>query len=202
MRAIYFDLDGTLLRTEASIVETIADALERVAGESPDAWLAAYNEGFLERFPSCEPAPYRGGVERLRDETDFDGGVEETVATLLDAEIAAAEPAPGAAETLAELAADYRVGVLTNGLPAWQRAKLAAAGLAEPVDAVVTSYEAGAHKPAAAPFDLAEQRLPAAEYGLVGDADDDVDGAETAGWAAVRYEGGSFGDVPRGLGWR
>jgi putative hydrolase of the HAD superfamily len=202
VRAIYFDLDGTLLHAETSIAETIAAALERVAGESPGDWLEAYNEGFLDRFRSCEPAPYRGGVERLRAETDFDCGVEETAAALLDAEIAAAEPAPGAAETLAELAGDYRVGVLTNGLPAWQRAKLAAAGLSESVDAVVTSYEAGAHKPATAPFDLAERRLPAERYALVGDADDDVEGAESADWAAVRYEGGPFGDVPRELGWR
>lgn len=202
MRAIYFDLDGTLLQNQVSIAEGIAAAFEAVAGESHDRWLDAYNEGFLERFRECEPAPYRGGVQRLRAETDYDYGVEETVGALLDAEIEGMAPTTDAAGTLSGLGEDYRVGVLTNGVPEYQRAKLGAFGLLEHVDAVVTAYEAGAHKPAAAPFDLAERRLPADEYALVGDADDDVEGAQNAGWAAVRYDGGPLPDAPRELGWR
>lgn len=202
MRAIYVDLDGTLLQNEVSIAESITAAFETVAGESHERWLEAYNEGFLDRFPSCEPAPYRGGVRHLRAETDYDHAVEETVGALLDAEIAGMTPTPDAAATLAELGEAYRVGVLTNGVPEWQRAKLGAFGLLDHVDAVVTAYEAGAHKPASAPFELAERRLPADEYAMVGDADDDVEGAQRAGWAAVQYDGGPFPNVARELGWQ
>jgi putative hydrolase of the HAD superfamily len=195
VRATYFDLDGTLLEMQSSIADALCDAFETVAGESPDRWLEAYNEGFLDRFHDCEPAPYRGGVEHLRAETDYEYGVEETVGALLDAEIRAMEPTPGARDALAAAAEAGRVGVLTNGVPEFQRAKLGAFGLLADVDAFVTAYEAGHHKPHRAPFDLAERRLPADEYVLVGDSDADVDGAENAGWTAFRYEGGRVGDV-------
>jgi len=202
VRAIYFDLDGTLLQYgDGSVVDAMTAAFETVAGEARDAWLEAYNAGFLERFETCEPAPYRGGVERARAETEFDGGVEETAAALLDAEIELLEPSPGASEALESLAGEYRVGVLTNGAPEFQRAKLAAHGLHEHVDRVVTSYEAGAHKPDSAPFALAERRLGADAYAMVGDADDDVEGAARAGWDALRYEGGELGDVLDALDW-
>jgi putative hydrolase of the HAD superfamily len=202
VRAIYFDLDGTLVHTRPSIEAALADAFQRVAGESPDEWLETYSEGFVEQFRACRPAPYRGGVEHLRAETDFGYGVEETVGALLDAEVAATAPTPDAASTLERLGDDdHAVGVLTNGVPEWQRAKLAAAGLTEHVDAVVTAYEAGAHKPDPAPFALAERRLPADAYALVGDSDADVDGAADAGWARARYGGGQLADAVDDLDW-
>ncbi|MCF2164852.1 MULTISPECIES: HAD family hydrolase [Halobacterium] len=201
MRAIYFDLDRTLIHTEPSVTAALEDAFERVAGESPRAWLEAYGDGFVERFQACAPAPYRGGVEHVRAETEFECGVEETVGALLDAEVAATEPTPDAAATLERVAAAHPVGVLTNGVPEWQRAKLAAAGLAGHVDAVVTAYEAGAHKPAPEPFALAERRLPADAYALIGDSDADVDGAASAGWRGVRYDGGTLADAVDRIDW-
>lgn len=203
MRAIWFDLDGTLLHMERDIADAIAAAFEDVTGEARDAWVASYNEGFLERFPDCEPEPYRHGVRRARDATDFDGDVEELLDALLRAEIESLVPTPDAAEVLGALAdrEQYRIGVLTNGQPEWQREKLAAHGLDQYVDAVVTSYEVGHHKPHPAPFEHAADRLEADAYGMVGDSDADVDGAANVGWAATRYEGGALGDVPAALGW-
>lgn len=202
MRAICFDLDETLLHLERDIGDVIAAAFEDVAGECRDAWLAAYDEAFLDRFHDCEPEPYRHGAARVVETTDFGGGVEELRDALLRAEVAGTAPAPDAAETLASLAGDYRVGVVTNGHPEWQREKLAAHGLAEHVDAVVTSYEAGHHKPHPAPFELAEDRLEADAYAMVGDSEADTDGAANAGWDGLRYDGGPLGDVPAALGWR
>ena len=65
----------------------------------------------------------------------------------------------------------------------------------------VFSYEAGAHKPDPAPYLLAERRLPASEYAMVGDSADDVEGARQVGWTAYRYTGGGFGDLPDALDW-
>lgn len=35
---------------------------------------------------------------------------------------------------------------------------------------------------------------------MVGDSDDDVEGATEAGWDAYRYEGEGFGELPGALG--
>ena len=78
---------------------------------------------------------------------------------------------------------------------------MAASGLDRFFDAVVVSYEVGAHKPDPAAFGVAEKRLPADDCAMVGDSDADVDGADRAGWAAHRYDGGGFGDLPDAFGW-
>ena len=91
--------------------------------------------------------------------------------------------------------------MLTDGVTEWQRAKLAASGLDRFFDAVVVSYAVGAHKPDPAPFAVAEKRLPADDYAMVGDSDADIDGAGRAGWATHRYDGGGFGDLPDALEW-
>jgi putative hydrolase of the HAD superfamily len=53
---------------------------------------------------------------------------------------------------------------------------------------VVASYEAGAHKPDAAPFDRLREQVAAEEYLMVGDASD-VEGARAAGFVPIEYEG-------------
>lgn len=85
-------------------------------------------------------------------------------------------------------AAGLRIGVLTNGLGAGQRAKLAMLGLKTALDAFVTSEAAGAPKPAARAFTAvaAALGLPPAALAMVGDsARNDVHGAIAAGFAAA-----------------
>ena len=95
----------------------------------------------------------------------------------------------------------YQILLKIRTVTEWQRAKLAASGLERFFDAVVVSYEVGAHKPDPAAFGVAEERLPADDYAMVGDSDADVDGADRAGWVAHRYDGGGFGDLPEALEW-
>lgn len=123
--------------------------------------------------------------------------------TLLCAEINSLAPTPDADATLARVseADGYCVGVVTNGHPEWQRTKLAASGLDRHVDAVVTSYDVGHHKPHPAPFERAADRLEADEHGMVGDSDADVDGAANLDWATARYDGGSLADAVDRLDW-
>jgi putative hydrolase of the HAD superfamily len=68
-------------------------------------------------------------------------------------------------------------------------------------DDVVVSSEAGAHKPAPEPFELAERRVPADDYALVGDGNAGVEGAERAGWTAHRSNGDGFDALPAALSW-
>jgi putative hydrolase of the HAD superfamily len=196
MRAIFFDLDGTLLHTpdfETLLTETFRE----VRGETRDAWMETYSESFFEAFWDCEPAPYRHGFEAVGSGDDAEALAE----TLQRREIETCWPTEGLEADLERLTEEYRLGVLTNGVPDIQRAKLDESGLSDRFEAVVSSYAVGAHKPDPEPFRTAEKRLPADAYAMVGDSDHDVAGARGVGWSAHRYEGGGFGDLPDALEW-
>lgn len=195
MKAIFFDLDGTLLRFTRAYGDVIADAIRAVEGEVPEGALAAYDEAFYEGFGACEPEPVRRAFEGIGSDPDA------LAEALQREEIEMCRPPANADADLARLAEDYRLGVLTNGVREWQLAKLAASGLDEHFDVLVASYEVGAHKPDPAPFRAAEERLPADAYAMVGDDDVDVEGARAAGWTAHRYGGGGFGDLPGAIRW-
>lgn len=198
MRAIFFDLDGTLLHFTREYDGVLADAFRDVTDECREGWRETYDETFFDLFFDCEPDP----VRRAFEATDCDADPDALVAALREREVEMCRPPNGAARDLARLAEEYELGVLTNGVPEWQRRKLRAHGLADHFDVIVASYEAGAHKPATAPFELAEERASATTFGMVGDDDADVEGAENAGWSGVhRYEENGFSDLPGALGW-
>lgn len=197
MRAIFFDLDGTLLHMNRGYGDVLGDAFRAVEGEVREGWLETYDEAFWDAFTDCDPEPYRRAFASVDGVADPDALVEE----LRSQEVTACEPPPDAAADLARLAGDFELGVLTNGVPAWQRRKLEATGLDEYFGVVVTSYDAGAHKPDPEPFRLAEERLPADDYAMVGDDEADIEGAERVGWTPYRYEEGGFGDLPEALDW-
>lgn len=197
MQAICFDLDGTLLHFPRDYDEILAEGFRAVTGECSDEWLETYSETFFELFGRQEPQPYRRAFEAVDDDIDHDALVE----TLLEREVDACEPPEGAHADLARLGETHRLGVLTDGVEEWQRRKLSANGLADYFDAVLVSYEVGAHKPSKEAFSAVERRIPAESYAMVGDADADVEGARTAGWATYRYRGEGFGDLPEGIAW-
>lgn len=195
MRAIFFDLDGTLLHYTREYRDILTAAIRAVDGEVHEEWLDAYNERFFEILEECGPDPYR------RAYAPFGGDPDAFRAELLEREVDACEPPAGAHADLARLSEAFHLGVLSNGVREWQLEKLRAFGLLEHFDTVVTSEEAGAHKPDPAVFSLAEQRLPADEYGIVGDADADIEGGRDAGWSVHRYGGDGYGDLPASFGW-
>jgi FMN phosphatase YigB (HAD superfamily) len=180
---VSFDLDGTLVHGPLGIAmraitegwgdgaqaESLAEHARRLAGPQP---LGAYDwSGIL-----AGVAARRGAV--------FDG---DLVAPL---ERAIAEHGVGHvhADTRRHLAAlrarGARVVVLTNGRREFQGPVLAGAGLLDLVDALVTSDDVGAIKPAAAMFEAA--RNGAARHVHVGDRlDHDVAGARAAGATGI-----------------
>lgn len=187
--AIFFDLDGTLVQLARPYEDVIAATLADHLDDASPAVVDAYDEAFLAAFEALAADPYHEAMAAAADAADVaDPDLDAMVAAMRDAEFAALAVDPAVPESLQRLGEDAALGVLTDGVDDWQRAKLEHVGLADHVDVVVTSYEAGAHKPAPAIFDLAERRLPAAEYAMVGDSDDDVEGARAAGWVPIRYE--------------
>lgn len=196
-RAVVFDLDGTLLELEQPYSEILAETFERVEGDTRQGWVEQYSDAFADLFGRVEPSPVRRAFASIEGCTD-PGSLAET---LRRRETAACQPPATARETLEQLSGSHAVAVLTNGMPGWQRHKLREHGLDEHVETVVTSYEAGAHKPDEAPYRLVEERLPAGRYAMVGDSESDIRGGKNAGWATQRYTGGGFGDVPDGIDW-
>ena len=186
--AVWFDLDGTLLRLDRPYEDVLREAFGRhLDGPAVDRAVGAYD--FLDRFGAFEPAPYRGAMAGVVEAVGADVDPGTLVDALRGAEYGALGVPDGTREALS--AVDAPLGVLTNGLPAWQRGKLAHHGLATPFEAVVASYEAGAHKPDPAPFDLARERLAADRHVMVGDdREADVEGARAAGFEAVHATDG------------
>lgn len=155
---VWSDLDGTLLRLERSYEAVLREAFGPHFEEGTvDRAVETYD--FLDRFRALEPDPFLAAVAGVVRAVEGDG-VDPSllVDALREVEYAAMRIPDGTREVLCGI--DVPLGVLTNGLPGSQREKLAHHDLLHRSDAVVTSYEAGAHKPDAAPFDRARERLP------------------------------------------
>lgn len=154
LRAIFFDLDDTLVDTYGTIPPRVSAAL-RVAEAfgarqrdraEVEAVVAAVERGHPDR-----------GWEHLLDAIGF---TERAHAAQVIEAYEAGAPAlsratEGAVEILASVAARYRVVVVTNGERSLQQAKLEAAGLLRFVDEIAAADEAGARKPDAQIFGYA-----------------------------------------------
>ncbi|WP_135303855.1 HAD family hydrolase [Haloarcula amylovorans] len=187
--ALCFDLDGTLVhRTEPH--ETVTRAtLDAHGFDVTDALVRIAEETFREAQRNLEPNPFERSMRTVIDETGRDGDPEAMVETLRERAYATTEVPDAARKSLDTLGEDDALGVITNGTRAWQVGKLEHHDLFDYFDAVVTSYEAGAHKPDPAPFDLLRERVSAEEYVMVGDDyEADVEGARTAGFVPIHYE--------------
>lgn len=195
MRAIFFDLDGTLLHFTRDYRDILTDAIQTVEGNVSDELVNTYNKAFFDILVACGPNPYRRAFATIGDDPD------KLVDALREHEVDACQPPDDAQTDLTRLAAQYKLGVLTNGVREWQKHKLEAHGLSTYFDAVVTAYDAGAHKPDPEPFWLAEKRLSADSYAMVGDDDVDIEGAQKVGWTTYHYHGQGFGDLPGALEW-
>jgi len=95
---------------------------------------------------------------------------------------------PNATEVVAELAREYKLGLLTNGAPAFQREKFRNSGLHHAFDAAVISGDHGIGKPKKEIFQqlLSELGVSADEAIMVGNSlERDIAGARNAGIRSV-----------------
>ncbi|MDS0259871.1 HAD family hydrolase [Haloarcula sp. S1CR25-12] len=184
--ALCFALDGVLVHRTRSDAEILRDVFTSHAIEPTEARLATARASFRRAFDALEPEPYRQSMAAVVDAADSDTDPAELVATLRE-ETYAATTVPGAArESLSGLAETSALAVIANGPREWQVGKLDRHGLTDSFDAVVASYDAGAHRPDTAPFDRLRERVSADEYVMVGDGDD-VSGARAAGFVPIEY---------------
>jgi putative hydrolase of the HAD superfamily len=189
---VLFDLDGTLCVPERGQDAVLADACERAG---VDAFLTeAAVQAVIPELPPADDG--REFLELCFAAVARREGRDPSVAPdLATAYEAVSDPskvvlAPGASDALDAAAERCRVGLVTNGTEADQRAKLAALGIEPRFDAAVFAApeEGIAPKPAAEPFERGLDLLDAdpAETVYVGDSlHSDVGGAENAGIASV-----------------
>ncbi len=189
LQAVLFDLDDTLV-PQADWLHGALDAVAAAAAELDPA----ADPGRFRRALAAEAAAgsARGGVI---DRALAAAGLDLPVAPLVDAFLAYRAPAlrthPGVPELLSGLRRHVPLGLVTDGNAEVQRAKIAAAGLADAFDVVVCSDELGREhrKPDPLPFRTALQALGVApdRAAFVGDRPDtDIAGASAVGMLAVR----------------
>ena len=187
MRAVIFDLDDTLYERDQFVQSgfaAVADALER-RYNLPAPWMLA----------TLRRARVRGHAGRELQALCADHGLPASLVPELVEVVRRHEPAltlgSVATAVLAQMRADgWRVAVLTNGLPATQRAKAEALGLEARVDAVLYAEEhAPGGKPSRAAFEaaLAAVAVPASRAVFVGDdLVRDIQGGRSAGLFTIR----------------
>ncbi|MER7546530.1 HAD family hydrolase [Actinomadura sp.] len=194
--AVLFDLDGTLLDHEGAAGEAIV----RLFPDVDEAWLVRrwyeLTESAVDRYLAGEldfVAQRRVRIVTLARELGLgdwdDARADAWLAEYVALYKAAWRPFPEVRRVLDVLAGrGLRLGVITNGDAAQQRAKVEAIGLADVLPYVVASSEAGSAKPAAGIFRTACAGLgvPPDEAAYVGDRlVTDAQGAAAAGLAGV-----------------
>jgi len=205
LRAVLFDLDGTLMDHEAArmaglqahLAEWLPGAQAHELVRLDDEWrrLEAlhydeYTAGVCS-FAEQRRRRVRGMHEALGWAIGSDEAADEWFMAYLGHYREAwstFEDAPPALAALAAARPEVELGVVTNGEGEPQRAKLAAIGLLEHFPVVIASGELGVAKPQAAIFHVACERLGVepAQAAHVGDRHDlDALGAAAAGAAGV-----------------
>ena len=153
--ALTFDCYGTLIDWERGITETLAPVLARVEHTPDDRLLEAYarHEAALE---TGSYLPYREVVSRAMAGVCAEHGVEATAADrgMFGASVGEWPPFDDSVDALRRLSSRYRLGAITNcDDDLFARS---AERLDVEFDWVVSAQQAGAYKPNAAMFLLAE----------------------------------------------
>ncbi len=195
---ILFDLDETLL-DHRSTERAAATALHRIAGAagSVDSFVAAWSaalERCFQRYLAGELSYDEQRRARVREVLGplGDDAVDHLLERYLDSYLAGSTLFSDAVPCLDRLAG-HRLGIISNGHPVHQQAKLARCGIAGRFECVLISEACGFAKPSPAIFLLACERMgaPPATTIYVGDRYDvDAEGARRAGLRGVWLDRG------------
>lgn len=189
IRAVLFDLDGTLYDRDAVMAELAHEQF--VAFK--DRLNGVDEEQFILRFIEIDEHGYASRLDvyrRLAEEFGLDSEVTHDLERhFWEAYARRCEISADTWSTLHALrAAGKTLGIITNGLAQWQTRKIEGMGLGSFFDVVLISEAEGVKKPEAAIFHRALDRIGVApaDAMFVGDHPEvDVRGAHDAGLVAV-----------------
>jgi HAD superfamily hydrolase (TIGR02253 family) len=202
LKAIFFDLDDTLLDAQTpyreAIAATCAEAGRRCASLDPKRLSAIYLEVAREMWRSFDLDLMRESADEIRERVWAEAlrqiGVDDValVRELSDHYGAARKAShrlfPDVLSTLDRLHRRYHLGIITNGMTEIQQDKIQRLGLAPYFDTVLISQEAGMRKPDPRLFRMALACVPCESHEavMVGDSPDrDIAGARAVGMHAL-----------------
>lgn len=201
-QAIFFDLDETLIRHSMPVMEQLRIVTRLHLADLSEARWNVFQEHLRSSVGRLwnNIAAHRGRCEA--EFTAIFGSALECagcdaalaapmVEAFISSVVESTGPTEGALEVLDRLAdAGIPTGIITNGFSFLQKRKARAHGLAGRVRVVMTSEDAGAHKPDARIFRMAAEQIgvDAEDCWHVGDhLDNDIAGATGAGLRGVLY---------------
>lgn len=176
---VLFDLDHTLLDSDASEREAFATTLSGVGVGEPELLKATYddiNRTLWARVEAGEVDPDFVKVERfvqLVNAANLDADPEQMAHAFAEGLGNYGQLYEGARDVLERLLPDYRLALITNGLSAVQRRRLERLQLNAYFDTIVISAEVGHAKPATEIFDAVFDLLDwpkKSEVTIVGDS--------------------------------
>jgi putative hydrolase of the HAD superfamily len=188
IRAVAFDLDGTLVTTDRDRQTLLDEATDAAGVRRIDR--AEYLDAHSADVASDTRAPIFDVILDGADPAPVARAYRESINDAL-------VPVAGVPDLLAELRERYRVGLLTDGPSRAQRSKLDRLGWADLFDTVVVTGELPAGKPDPRAFAALSEGLgvPPAETVYVGDKPAvDIEGAAAAGMVAVQVLDGGKPD--------
>lgn len=191
IETVCFDLDDTLC-TYTQPSDDVLEAAFARADVEPLFSIEAYHGRYKDYLDESD------GIESLRRacfadlavDAGADPGAGRAVADAFASvrNQSSVDLLPGATAALETLGNEYSLGLITNGAPEMQRAKLEAIGLEEAFETVVYAGHETRAKPACEPFEVALEALgadPARSVYVGNSLESDVAGANAAGMQSV-----------------
>jgi 2-haloacid dehalogenase len=204
---LLFDADGTLFDYDRAESIALREVFRLMGVPFDPGYLAVYRRINRELWRAAEKGEIALSLlktrrfERLLQTIGVDRPPAAFSAGYLDCLAACPELIEDAAEVLQALHGKYRMAILTNGLQAVQRERLARSLIRQHIAEMIISEEIGVAKPAGEFFDAALARLgnPSRRESLmIGDGwDSDIIGAIQSGLDACWY---NPGHKPRPVG--
>jgi YjjG family noncanonical pyrimidine nucleotidase len=194
---LLFDLDHTLLDSDASEAAAFAQTLTEFGVGEPQQHFAVYNEINKALWAQVETGALSPDQVKTARFEQFAAAIGLDADPFAMAERFAlglganGELYPGAVEMLDEVSTIASLGLVTNGLSAVQRARIERLDLQRYFAAIVISAEVGTAKPGTAIFDLAFDQMdkpPKKTALMIGDSlSSDIRGGKNYGIATCWY---------------